>query len=121
MKYERGMMTHLDMTYTGNGNEMMKGGIADNSGRNEIRAAHQNRCARPKNDVGNMRIQGKQSLSESDLYYYASDLTDGHIDFDQCEFCVLWATGNSFLPVFSAVPLFINFCPFRTARNLHVC
>ena len=25
------------------------------------------------------------------MYYYVSDLIDGHVDFDQWHFCVVWA------------------------------
>jgi hypothetical protein len=39
---------------------------------------------------------------------YLSDLTDRRIDFDQWEFCVVWATHISFLYVLSAVPSFLS-------------
>ena len=40
-------------------------------------------------------------------------LLDGHIDFDQWVFCVVWATCISFLTVLSAVPSFLNPFSFR--------
>jgi hypothetical protein len=36
--------------------------------------------------------------------YYISDLIERHINFDQWEFCVVWAMHISFLDVLSAVP-----------------
>jgi hypothetical protein len=40
--------------------------------------------------------------------YYVSDLIDRRIDFDQWEFCIVWATCISFLDVLSAVPPFLS-------------
>ena len=69
--------------------------------------------------INHMRVirEYKQSLSEKDLYYCVSDLIDGHIDFDQWEFCVVWATRISFLPVLPAVSPFINLFPLVTSRS----
>ena len=57
----------------------------------------------------------KQSLKEVDLYYYISNLVDANTDFNQWEFCIMWATHFSFLPVLSAVPSFIDSLPLGTA------
>jgi hypothetical protein len=42
------------------------------------------------------------------IFFYVSDLIDRRIDFDQWEFCVVWATRISFLDVLSAVPPFLS-------------
>ena len=69
--------------------------------------------------INHMRVirEYKQSLSERDLYYCVSDLIDGHIDFDQWEFCVVWATRIAFLPVLPAISPFINFFSLVTSRS----
>ena len=41
-----------------------------------------------------------------------SDLIDRQIDFDQCEFYVVWAMHLSFFPLLSAVPPFLQTLPF---------
>jgi hypothetical protein len=42
------------------------------------------------------------------ITYYVSDLIDRRVDFDQWEFCIVWATSISFLNVLSAVPPFLS-------------
>jgi hypothetical protein len=46
------------------------------------------------------------STQQKSWHYYISDLIDRHIDFDQWEFCVVWATRISFHDVLSAFPPF---------------
>ena len=73
-------------------NELMKGGTADNSGRNEIRVAHMKRNVHPSKSMCPFEkscTEYKLSPNERDLYYYVSDFIDGRIDFDQWEFCVV--------------------------------
>ena len=67
----------------------------------------------PKNHVENARIQ---AVSKGN--YYVSDLIDGHIDFDQWEFSVVWATRISSFPVLFAVPPPINSFSLGTAGSL---
>ena len=85
-------------------NELMKGATADNSGRNEMRVLHITKNSRPsksmcpseKSQFIEMSIsiscgkiksvirEFKQFLKERDLYYYVSDLIDGHIGVLRC-------------------------------------
>jgi hypothetical protein len=51
-----------------------------------------------------VNVVNKLETRRSRLHnYYISDLIDRRIDFDQWEFCVVWATRISFLDVLSAV------------------
>ena len=102
----------------------MRGRTADNSGRNEIytRCPDDAKFPSVKIDVSLRKIKyvirEYKPQKEIDLYYSVSDLIVGHIDFDQCEFCVVCATRISFLPVVPAVPPFINIFFLGTARSI---
>lgn len=52
------------------------------------------------NQKHNTRISFPFLLLATAVQYYVSDLIDKHINFDQCEFCVVWATCISFLGAF---------------------
>ena len=62
------------------------------------------------------KINGMRAVSKGKGL--SINLIDGHIDFNQWEFYVMWTTRISFLLVLSAVPPFLNPFPSGTARSL---
>ena len=82
------------------GKGLRKGGTINNT-RNEIHVAHttqnsywsKSMCPSIKPELHNT-LDCERSKETG-----VEDLTDGHIDFDQLEFCSVWATRISVLPV----------------------